>query len=41
MFDLAGIIHAHTGAVTLKQDMLNFRTSTAVALEGMPEAVML
>ena len=41
IFDLSGITHTHSGVIRLKQDMLNFRTSAGVALEGMPEAVLL
>ena len=41
MFDLAGIHHTHNQVLILKQDMLNFRTSTTIMLEGMPEAFML
>lgn len=41
IFSLAGITHSHNGVIRLKQDILNFRTSANILLEGMPEVVML
>lgn len=41
MFNLAGITNHHNEVITLKQDMLNFRTNAIVFLFGLPKAIIL